>query len=73
MLLFFSGELFAKSTFSKRNVHLDKIYKKVSKKTNVNKIALKKAFSYYKKNYKKKGLSKNYLAIADYTKTAKEK
>ena len=63
----------AKGTFSKRSVHLEKIYKKVSKKTNISKKALRKAFTYYKKNYKKKALSKNYLAIADYTKSAREK
>ena len=69
----FSGELFAKSVTAKRNIHLEKIYKKVAKKTNISKKALRKAFTYYKKNYRKKGLSKNYLAIADYTKTARQK
>ena len=59
---------------SKYQVHkLNKIYKKVSKKTNVNKRALKKAFSYYKKNKYKKSLSSKYLAIADYTKKARNK
>ena len=52
---------------------LDTIYKKVLKKTNINKRALKKAFSYYKKNRYKKALSSKYLAIADYTKTARSK
>ncbi|MCK5854954.1 MAG: murein L,D-transpeptidase catalytic domain family protein [Sulfurovaceae bacterium] len=52
---------------------LNKIYKKVSKKTNINKRALKKAFSYYKKNKHKKALSSKYLAIADYTKRARDK
>ncbi|HIM93604.1 MAG TPA: hypothetical protein EYM49_01020 [Campylobacterales bacterium] len=52
---------------------LNKIYKKISKKTNINKRALKKAFSYYKKNKYKKSLSSKYLAIADYTKKAKNK
>jgi hypothetical protein len=73
MLIFLSGELLAKGTFSQRSIHLEKIYKKVSKKTNISKRALRKAFTYYKKNYKKKSLSKNYLAIADYTKSAREK
>ncbi len=73
MLVFFSGELVAKTTWSKRNIHLEKIYKQVSKKTNISKKALRKAFTYYKKNYKKKALSKNYLAIADYTKSARTK
>ena len=53
--------------------HLQKVYKKVLKKSNISKRALKEAFTYYKKNYKKKGLSSKYLAIADYTKTAKHK
>ena len=52
---------------------LNSIYKKVAKKTNINKKALKRAFSYYKKNKTKKALSSKYLAIADYTKTAKSK
>jgi hypothetical protein len=52
---------------------LDKIYKKVLKKTNINKRALKKAFSFYKKNRRKKSLSSKYLAIADYTKSARSK
>jgi len=52
---------------------LNRIYKKVAKKTNINKKALKKAFAYYKKNKNKKALSSNYLAIADYTKTARSK
>ena len=53
--------------------HLQQIYKNVSKKSNINKRALRKAFSYYIKNQRKKGLSSKYLAIADYTKTAKHK
>jgi len=52
---------------------LNSVYKKVAKKTNINKKALKKAFAYYKKNKSKKALSSNYLAIADYTKTARSK
>ena len=52
---------------------LNKVYKKVAKKTNINKKALRRAFSYYKKNKSRKALSSKYLAIADYTKTAKSK
>ncbi|MCK4442863.1 MAG: murein L,D-transpeptidase catalytic domain family protein [Sulfurovaceae bacterium] len=52
---------------------LDKIYKRVLKKTNINRYALKKALFFYKKNRVKKGLSSKYLAIADYTKTARQK
>jgi len=53
--------------------NLDKIYKKVLKKSNINKRALKRAFAFYKRNRLKKGLSSKYIAIADYTKTAKNK
>ena len=52
---------------------IDQIYKKVLKKTNISRVALKRAFSYYKKNRYKKSLSSKYLAIADYTKTARSK
>jgi len=73
LFVLFSGELVGKNISSKQAVHLQKIYKKVSKKTNISKKALKKAFAYYKKNQRKKGLSKKYLAIADYTKSARQK
>jgi len=52
---------------------LDKIYKKVLKKSSINRNALRRAFSFYKKNKIKKGLSSKYIAIADYTKTANNK
>ncbi len=55
------------------NWHLNQIYKKVLKTTNINKRALRKAFAFYKKNQYKKKLSSRYLAIADYTKSAKQK
>ena len=70
LLSYFSSELLAKTV---SNWRLNYIYKKVAKKSNVNKKALKKAFAYYKKNQKKKKLSSRYLAIADYTKSAKHK
>ncbi len=70
MFIFFTGEIHAKNISNKQ---LDRVYKKVLKKLNINKKALRNAFWYYKKNQSKKGLSKNYLAIADYTKSAKQK
>lgn len=70
ILIFLSSDLWAKRLSEQ---HLNRIYKKVSKNTNVNKKALKKAFSFYKKYQSKKGLSRHYLAIADYTKTARHK
>ncbi|CAA6816540.1 MAG: Unknown protein [uncultured Sulfurovum sp.] len=70
LLSYFSTELFAKTV---SNWRLNHVYKKVSKKTNINKKALKNAFAFYKKNQKKKKLSSKYLAIADYTKSAKHK
>jgi len=65
-----STELMAKAVSSWR---LNHTYKKVSKNSNINKKALKKAFNYYKKNQKRKKLSTKYLAIADYTKSAKHR
>ena len=75
LLLIFLVSIFSELTIAKgySKAHLQKIYKKVSKKTNINKRALKKAFAYYRKNRKKKNLSTKYLAIADYTKTARHK
>jgi len=73
VVLFFSETLLAKESWKKESKRLTRIYKKVAKKSSVSKKALRKAFSYYKKNRKKKGLSRRYLAIADYTKTAKHK
>lgn len=70
MLLGYSSEAMAKAV---SNWRLNHTYKKVSKSTNINKKALKRAFDYYKKNQKKKKLSTKYLAIADYTKPAKHK
>ena len=72
-LLLLSNTLNAKYIKAHKLSHLDRIYKKVSKKTNISKRALRRAFSYYKKNQRKKGLSRSYLAIADYTKSARQK
>ena len=49
---------------------LSRIYKKVLRRTNVNRRALKRAFAFYRKNRAKRRLSSKYLAIADYTKRA---
>jgi len=70
LIILLTGEIMANSVSSKQ---LSKIYKKVAKKTDVSKKALKKAFAYYEVNQKKQGLSQKYLAIADYTQTAKHK
>ena len=59
------------STFLSK--HLNKIYKRVLKKTDISRRALRKAFAFYKRNRAKKGLSSRYIAIADYTKTARNK
>jgi ribosomal protein S8 len=67
MLLFLSTTIEAKRL---SNWHLDRVYHKVSKNSNINKQALKDAFYYYKKNRYKKKLSKQYMAIADYTKVS---
>ncbi|HIO95775.1 MAG TPA: hypothetical protein EYG67_03045 [Campylobacterales bacterium] len=71
LIVLLGVNLSAKEVYS--TAHLNKIYKKVLKKSNVSKRALKKAFSFYKKNRRRKGLSSRYMAIADYTKTARHK
>jgi len=63
-------ELKLNKILSKR---LYKIYKRVLRRTNISKKALKRAFIFYQKNKKKKRLSSKYLAIADYTKRATTK
>ncbi len=69
-LSYLSSELIAKPVSDWR---LNYVYKKVAKKSNINKKALKRAFAFYKKNQKRKKLSSKYMAIADYTKSAKSK
>ncbi len=75
VLLVFLTPLEAKKTYQKyySNWHLNQIYKKVSKKSDVSKKALYRSFNFYKKNRYKMKLSKRYLAIADYTKTSDKK
>jgi hypothetical protein len=76
MTALFISTLYGRIDHSKKryryfsNRHLTKIYRKVAKSSSVNKRALKEAFDYYKKYKKIKRLSKEYLAIADYTKTS---
>ena len=53
--------------------HLHTLFKKLKKTTSINQDALSEAFYYYEKNRYSKKLSSDYLAIADYTKTAMEK
>lgn len=76
LLLFTTSHCVAKNNSKYSYVstsHLKKILYKVKKNSNINARALSKAFNYYEKNRYKKGLSANYIAIADYTKTSKEK
>ena len=75
ILSLFVSTVDARTNYNKyySNQHLNKIEKRVSSRSTVSKKALKKAFRYYKKNRYKQGLSKKYLAIADYTKTAEQK
>ncbi len=61
----------SKTTFLSK--HLNRIYKRVLKKTDISRRALKKALYFYKRNRAKKGLSSKYIAIADYTKTARKR
>jgi len=53
--------------------HLHKIFDKVKRTSNVSQKALSQAFTYYEKNRYKKKLSADYIAIADYTKSAMQK
>jgi len=75
MLLIFVSMVEAHTNYNKyySNKHLNKIEKRVSCHSTVSKKALREAFRYYKRNRYKQKLSKRYLAIADYTKTAEQK
>ncbi|MBU1667276.1 murein L,D-transpeptidase catalytic domain family protein [bacterium] len=76
VLLFISTNCTAKSSYQSHYVsvpHLHKVLNQVKRTSNVSQRALSKAFNYYEKNRYKKRLSPNYIAIADYTKTAMEK
>ena len=53
--------------------HLHKIFNRVKRHSNVSQRALSNAFTFYEKNRYRKHLSPDYLAIADYTKSAMEK
>jgi len=76
-LFFLSTNIIAKTNYPRdkyySNWHLNRVYKKVLKSSDVNKKALKRAFAYYKEYKVKKRLSKEYLAIADYTKVFNSK
>jgi len=65
----------AKKTYQKyySNWHLSRIEKRVAVRSDVSRRALRRAFAYYKKNRYRLKLSKRYLGIADYTKTADKK
>jgi hypothetical protein len=63
----------AKNHKKRLSFNLEKIYKMVLKRCDINRKALRKALAFYKKNRVKKGLSSRYIAIADYTKTARKK
>ncbi|CAA6814568.1 MAG: Unknown protein [uncultured Sulfurovum sp.] len=53
--------------------HLQYVFNKVKQTSNVSEKALAKTFHYYENNRHTQRLSANYLAIADYTKSAWEK
>jgi len=79
-LITLSSMLFAKTPQKSKKkstyvstTHLHKIFKKLKKTTSINQEALSEAFFYYEKNRYSKHLSKDYLAIADYTKIAVKK
>ncbi len=53
--------------------HLKYIFNKVKRTSNVSQKALAKTFYYYEHNRYKKHLSRDFIAIADYTKVATQK
>jgi len=76
ILLFISINCTAKSSYYGNYVsvsHLHKVFNYVKRNSNVSQRALSQTFNFYERNRYKKRLSPNYIAIADYTKTAMEK
>jgi len=75
-----SSTLYATSTYRDHQYgnyvsksHLYDVFQKVKERTSVSQQALAKTFYYYEKNRYRKGLSRDFLAIADYTKPATQK
>ena len=75
-----SSTLYATSTYKDHQYghyvsksHLYDIFKKVKERTRISQQALAKTFYYYEKNRYRQGLSRDFLAIADYTKPATQK
>jgi len=53
--------------------HLHYVFNQIKQRSDVSQKALAKTFAYYERNRYAKKLSPNYLAIADYTKSAMQK
>ena len=80
LLLFLSINLEAKSSYKDLQYgnyvsisHLHYVFNQVKRTSNITQKALAQTFDYYEKNRYTKHLSPNFLAIADYTKSAFEK
>lgn len=76
ILFFTTSNCTASSNYKSNYVsvpHLQKVFHQVKRNSDVSQRALSNAFNYYEKNRYKQKLSPDYIAIADYTKTAMEK
>jgi len=80
LLTLISSNSYAKNSYNNKYKgshvsisHLHKIFEKVKRNSTVSQKALSEAFTYYEKNRYKKKLSADYIAIADYTKSAMKK
>jgi len=80
LLTLISTNIYAKNSYGRKYkgsyvsvAHLHTIFDRVKRTSNVSQRALSQAFTFYEKNRYKKRLSPDYIAIADYTKTAMQK
>jgi len=80
LLTLISTNIYAKNSYNNKYKgsyvsvsHLHTVFDRVKQTSNVSQRALSQAFTYYEKNRYKKKLSADYIAIADYTKSAMEK
>ena len=80
ILILLSTALHAKSNYNDWHLgyyvsksHLHYIFKKVKRTSDISQKALAKTFYYYEHNRYKKHLSRDFIAIADYTKVSTKK
>jgi len=80
ILLILTATLFATSSYKDRQYghyvsksHLYKLFQNLKHRTKISQQALAKTFYFYEKNCYRKALSRDFIAIADYTKLATQK